>query len=45
MYTGGIEKEHWHEIGGHSFSTFAKFSEKLKFPTPWYSQVRVRIRE
>ena len=27
----------------HSFSTFAKFSEKLTFSTPWYEHVRVRI--
>ena len=27
----------------HSFSTYAKFSEKLTFLTPWYA-VRVRIR-
>ena len=29
---------------GHPLSTYAKFSEKLTFLTPWYIQVRVRIR-
>ena len=24
---------------GHSFSTYAKFSEKLKFDIPWYAHV------
>ena len=28
----------------HSFSTYAKFSEKLTFIIPWYTLVRVRIR-
>ena len=28
----------------HSFSTYAKFSEKLTFLTPWYAHVSVRIR-
>ena len=28
----------------HSFSTFAKFSKKLTFFTPWYIHVWVRIR-
>ena len=28
----------------HPFSTYAKFSEKLTFLTPWYTHVRVRIR-
>ena len=27
-----------------SISTYTKFSEKLKFVTPWYARVRVRIR-
>ena len=31
-------------IGGHPFSTYANFSEKLTFLTPWYAHVRVRIR-
>ena len=31
-------------IRGHSLSTYAKFSEKLTFLTPWYAHVRVRIR-
>ena len=29
---------------GHPFSTYAKFSEKLIFLTPWYADVCVRIR-
>ena len=28
----------------HSFSTYAKFSEKLTFLAPWYAHVRVRIK-
>ena len=28
----------------HPFSTYAKFSEKLKFLTPWCAHVRVRIK-
>ena len=24
------------EVGGHPLSTYAKFSEKLIFPAPWY---------
>ena len=32
------------EVWGHPFSTYAKFSEKLTFLTPWYAYVRVRIR-
>ena len=32
-------------IRDHPFSTFAKFSEKLTFLTPWYAQVRLRLRE
>ena len=28
----------------HSFRTCAKFSEKLTFLSPWYANVRVRIR-
>ena len=31
------EKLYW----DHPFSTYVKFSEKLKFLTPWYVQVRV----
>ena len=31
-------------IRGHPLSTYAKFSEKLTFLTPWYAHVRVRIR-
>ena len=31
-------------VRGHPFGTYAKFSEKLIFQTPWYAQVRVRIR-
>ena len=31
-------------LGGHPFSTYAKFSEKLTFLTPWYAHVRARIR-
>ena len=31
-------------IRDHSFSTYTKFSEKLTFLTPWYAQVRFRIR-
>ena len=29
----------------HSFSWYAKFSEKLTFRTPWYTHVRVHIKE
>ena len=29
---------------GHSFITLANFSEKVKFLTPWYAQVRLCIR-
>ena len=29
---------------GHPLSTYAKFSEKLTFLTPWYAHVPVRIR-
>ena len=29
---------------GHPLSTYAKFSEKLAFLTPWYAHARVRIR-
>ena len=29
---------------GHPLSTYAKFSEKLTFVTPWYAHVRLRIR-
>ena len=29
--------------GGHSFSTYAKFSENLTFLTLWYPHVRVRV--
>ena len=32
-------------IRGHPLSTYAKYSEKLAFLTPWYAHVRVRIRE
>ena len=32
------------ELRGHSFSTYAKLSEKLTFPTPGYANVGVRIR-
>ena len=28
----------------HSFKTYAKFSKKLTFLTPWYGHVRVRVR-
>ena len=28
----------------HSFDTYAKFSEKVTFLTPWYAQVRLHIR-
>ena len=31
-------------IGGHPLSTYAKYSEKLTFVTPWYAHVRVLIR-
>ena len=30
-------------VGVHSLSTYAIFSEKLTFFTPWYAAVRVRI--
>ena len=29
--------------GAYPLSTYAKFSEKLTFLTPWYAHVRVRI--
>ena len=32
------------EIRGHPLSTYAKFSEKLTFQSPWYAHVCVRIR-
>ena len=35
---------HFHALGDHSFSTFAQFSEKITFLTPWYAHVGVRIR-
>ena len=28
---------------GHPIITYAKFSQKLKFLTPWYAHVRVRV--
>ena len=31
-------------IRGHPLSTYAKFSEKLTFLTPWYAHIRVPIR-
>ena len=31
-------------VKGHPFGTYAKFSEKLTFLTPWYAHVRVRIK-
>ena len=31
-------------MGDHSFSTYAKFSKKLLFLTPWYAHVRVRMK-
>ena len=31
-------------LGNYPFSTSAKFSEKLKFLTPSYAGIRVRIR-
>ena len=31
-------------VGGHPWSMYAKFDEKLTFLTPWYAHVRVRIR-
>ena len=34
---------HFHILRGHSFSTYAKFSEKLTFLTLWYAHV-VRVR-
>ena len=30
--------------GDHPLSTYAKFSEKLTFLSPWYAHVLVRIR-
>ena len=33
------------KVWSHPLSTYAKFSEKLAFLTPWYAHVRVRIRE
>ena len=27
------------DTGGHSFSAYAKFSEKLTWLTPWYAHV------
>ena len=31
-------------VWGHPFGSYAKFSWKLKFLTPWYAHVRMRIR-
>ena len=31
-------------VGDHPFSAYAKFSEKLRFRTSWYADIRVRIR-
>ena len=31
-------------VQGHSFNTYAKFSEELTFLTTWYAHVRMRIR-
>ena len=33
------------KIWVHTLSAYTKFSEKLKFLTPWYANVRMRIRE
>ena len=39
----GLQKEDYvHK--DHSFSTYAKFSEKLSFLTPRYAHVHVRMR-
>ena len=45
---GILKLQHWKKWGtirDHSFSTYAKFSEKITFLTHWYAHVRVRIRE
>ena len=34
-----VLEDEWVIIGDHSFSTFAKYSEKLTFLTPWYHGV------
>ena len=34
----------WKDVRDHPLSTYAKVSKKLTFLTPWYAQVRVRIR-
>ena len=34
-------KRDWKMFWVHSFSTYAKFSEKPTFPIPWYAHVRV----
>ena len=31
-------------VRSHPLSMYAKFSEKLTFPTPWYTQIGVHIR-
>ena len=33
------------DLWGHPLNTYAKFSEKLTFLTPWYAHVSVRVRE
>ena len=44
-YVGDRDYHHTLDhIGDHPFSTYAKFSEKLTFLTPWYAHERVRIR-
>ena len=43
----GVRAKIWKNImyaRGHPLSTYAKFSEKLTFLTPWYAHVCVRIR-
>ena len=44
MGQGSGNSELKKHLWDHSFSTYAKFSEKLTFLTPWYAHVRVHIR-
>ena len=39
-----FEQAFTHLVRGHLFSTYAKFSEKLTFLTPWYAHVCARIK-
>ena len=44
-----MHEDYYHDLlykftAGHPLSTYAKYSKKLTFLTPWYAYVRVRIR-